>query len=83
MNLHCDYICKNGYVRQLNVCIKPLKPTFICIVFKNTACPSDRTPHFIITKINLLMLFKKVIAVYHKKHKKPIRSVPVAARSET
>jgi hypothetical protein len=36
-----------------------------------TVCTSKRIPHFNITKINWLMLFKEVIAVYREKHKKP------------
>jgi hypothetical protein len=33
------------------------------IIFKNSVRTSKRTPHFTITKINGLMLFKEVIAV--------------------
>jgi hypothetical protein len=34
------------------------------IVFKNSVRTSKRTPHLAITKINWLMLFKEIIAVY-------------------
>jgi hypothetical protein len=34
------------------------------MLFKNTVRTSKRTPHFTITKINWLTLFKEIIAVY-------------------
>jgi hypothetical protein len=37
----------------------------------NTACTSKRTPHFAITKINLLTLFKEIIPVYTENRMKP------------
>jgi hypothetical protein len=33
-----------------------------------------RTPHFSITKINWLMLFKEIMAVYSEDHTKPINT---------
>jgi hypothetical protein len=36
--------------------------------FKNSARTSKRTPHFTITKINWLTLFKEIIAVYTENH---------------
>jgi hypothetical protein len=41
------------------------------MLFKNSVRTSERTPHFTITKINWLTLFKEVIAVYFQSHKKP------------
>jgi hypothetical protein len=43
------------------------------MLFKNSVRTSKRTPHFTITNINWLMLFKEIIAVYsdsenHTKH---------------
>jgi hypothetical protein len=38
------------------------------MLFKNPGRTSKRKPHFTIAKINWLMLFKKVIAVYREKH---------------
>jgi len=38
--------------------------------FKNSVRTSKRTPHFTITKINWLTLFKKIIAVYTENHLK-------------
>jgi hypothetical protein len=44
------------------------------MLFKNSALTSKRTPHFTITKINWLMLFKEIIAVYSENHAKPINT---------
>jgi hypothetical protein len=41
------------------------------MLFKNSVRASTRTPHFTITKINWLMLFKEIIAVYSETHTKP------------
>jgi hypothetical protein len=43
------------------------------MIFKNSVLTAKKTPHFTITKINWLTLFKEIIAVYtenHTKHKK-------------
>jgi hypothetical protein len=50
------------------VFLNPLKPTFVFIIFKNSVRTSKRTPHFTITKIDWLMLFKELIDVYNEKH---------------
>jgi len=44
------------------------------MLFKNSVRTSKRTLHFTITKINWLMLFKEIIAVYSEKHTKPINT---------
>jgi hypothetical protein len=44
------------------------------MLFKNSVRTSKRTPHFTITKINWLTLFKEIIAVYSEKHAKPINT---------
>jgi hypothetical protein len=44
------------------------------MLFKNSVRTSKRTPHFTITEINRLMLFKEIIAVYSEKHTKPINT---------
>jgi hypothetical protein len=36
----------------------PLKPKLVQMLFKNSVRTSKRTPHFTITKINWLTLFK-------------------------
>jgi hypothetical protein len=41
------------------------------MLFKNPVRTSKRTPHFTITKINWLMLFKEIIAAYSDNHIKP------------
>jgi hypothetical protein len=40
------------------------------MLFKNSARTSKGTPHFTITAINLLTLFKKIIPVYAENHTK-------------
>jgi hypothetical protein len=42
------------------------------MLFKKSVRTLKRTPHFTITKINWLMLFKEIIAVYNENHTKPI-----------
>jgi hypothetical protein len=54
--------------------INPLKMKLVYILFKNSVRTSKRTPHFTITRINLLMLFKEIIAVYSENHAKPIHT---------
>jgi hypothetical protein len=44
------------------------------MLFKNPVRTSKRTPHFTITKINFLTLFKEIIAVYIDNHAKPINT---------
>jgi hypothetical protein len=44
------------------------------MLFKNPVRTSKRTPHFTITKISWLMLFKEIIDVYSKNNKKPINT---------
>jgi hypothetical protein len=44
------------------------------MLFKNPVRTSKRTPHFTITKINWLTLFKEIIAVYSEIHRKPINA---------
>jgi hypothetical protein len=41
------------------------------MLFKNSVRTSKRTPHFTVTKINWLMLFKEIITVYSDSNKKP------------
>jgi hypothetical protein len=41
-------------------------------MFKNSVRTLKRTPHFTIAKINWLMPFKEIIAVYGEKNTKPI-----------
>jgi hypothetical protein len=46
----------------------------VWILFKNSARTAKKTPHFTVTKINWLTLFKEIIAVYSNNHTKPINS---------
>jgi hypothetical protein len=54
--------------------IDPLKPKLVTVVFNNSVRTSKRTTHFTITKINWLMLFKEMIAVYSEKHSNPFNT---------
>jgi hypothetical protein len=54
--------------------IIPLQPKLVYIIFKNPVRTSKRTPHFTITEINWLTLFKEIIAAYRKNHTKPINT---------
>jgi hypothetical protein len=49
----------------------PLKTKLVYVLFKIAVRTSKRTPHFTITKINLLTLFKEVIAVCSENDTKP------------
>jgi hypothetical protein len=40
------------------------------MIFKNVVRTAKKTPHFTITKINRLTLFKEIIAVYSENHTK-------------
>jgi hypothetical protein len=41
------------------------------MLFKNSVRTSKGTPHFTITPMNFLTLFKEIIAVYSENHAKP------------
>jgi hypothetical protein len=57
---------------RLNVnWINPLKPKLVQIIFKNPVRATKKTPHFTITKIDWLTLFKEIIAVYSETHMNP------------
>jgi len=45
------------------------------MLFKNSVRTSKRTPHFTITEINWLTLFRKIIAVYSENYVKPIKTI--------
>jgi hypothetical protein len=47
------------------------------MLFKNPVRTSKRTPHITITKINWLMLFEEIIAVYSENHTKRINTLCV------
>jgi hypothetical protein len=50
----------------------PLNPYIVQILVNNSVRTSKKTPHFTITKINWLTLFKEIIAVYTENHTEPI-----------
>jgi hypothetical protein len=45
------------------------------MLFKNSVRTSKRTPHFTITKVNWLTLFKEIIAVYNENNAKLIINI--------
>jgi hypothetical protein len=49
-----------------------LKPKLDSVVFKGSVRTSKRTPHFTITKINWLTLFKEIIVVYSENNKNAV-----------
>jgi hypothetical protein len=52
--------------------LNPLKPKLVQITFKNSVRTAKKTQHFTITKINLFLLFKEIIAVDGENYMKPI-----------
>jgi hypothetical protein len=62
----------NSRKRHIAVFINPLKPKLVKIILKNSVRTSKKTQPVTITKINLLTLFKKIIAVYTKNRIEPI-----------
>jgi hypothetical protein len=53
--------------------INPLKK-LAYLIFTNSVRTAKKTQRFYITKINWLMLFKKITAVYSENHTKPINT---------
>jgi hypothetical protein len=51
--------------------LNPLKPKLVEIIFKDSVRTAKKTPHFAVTKINRLTLFKEIIGVYRENHTKP------------
>jgi hypothetical protein len=66
--------CVGEFQKSSSPFLNPLKPKLTCIIFKNSVRTSKRTPHFTITNINWLMLFKGIIVVYSDNHIKPINT---------
>jgi hypothetical protein len=44
------------------------------MVYKNWVHTTKRTPHFTIKRINWIMMFKNIFAVYNEKNKIPIKT---------
>jgi hypothetical protein len=65
-------------MRYNKMTVSPLESKIDCTIFKSSVRTSKRTPHFTITKINWLTLFKEIIAVYteksYKTHKYKMQS---------
>jgi hypothetical protein len=43
-------------------------------LFTNLVCTAKKTQHYIIAKINWLMLFQEIISIYNENHTKPINT---------
>jgi uncharacterized protein YktB (UPF0637 family) len=52
-----------------------MKPKLVWTIFKNSVRTAKKTPHFTVTKIDRLTLFKEIIAVYSENHTKPIKTL--------
>jgi hypothetical protein len=51
--------------RIMSCIFYPLKPKVVYVLFKNSVRTSKRTPHFTITRINWLTLFKEINRCLH------------------
>jgi hypothetical protein len=72
-NLHVvvTYPLAHSCAQSCKQIFNPLKPKLVWIVLKNSARASKRTPHFTITAIDLLTMFKEMIPVYAENNTKP------------
>jgi hypothetical protein len=69
----CKNLCRElpfGGCKEISI-FNPLKPKLVQIIFKNWVRTSKTTPHFTMININLLTLFKEIIAVYPEISTKP------------
>jgi hypothetical protein len=62
-----EFVSMNHYGMQ--------KPKSVYTILKNSVRTSKKTPHFTITKIKWLMLFKEIIAVYIEKLSSPTSTI--------
>jgi hypothetical protein len=62
----------NGWIQQQGE--RSFMYKLVWVIFMNPVPTSKRTPHFTITNIYVLMLFKEIIAVYKENHMKPINT---------
>jgi hypothetical protein len=74
-NPKCAELSQNEYQKTwMPMSFLPLKPQLVQIIFKNSVRTAKKTLHFTITKINLLILFKEIVAVYIENHTKHINT---------
>jgi hypothetical protein len=52
------------------------------MLFKNSVRTSKRTPHFTITKINWLMLFKEIIPLQPKRERERVRKDSIRVKEK-
>jgi hypothetical protein len=62
----------NKYLLML--VMKSIYAELVQIIFKDSVRTANKTPHFTITKINWLTLFKEIIPVYSENHTKHINT---------
>jgi hypothetical protein len=67
---NCEvYLSVLRYILTTHIYVLILGSTeFIRIMFKNSVRTAKKTPHFTVTKINRLTLFKEITAVYRENH---------------
>jgi Na+/serine symporter len=58
-------VCDSNWKYRFRV-FNALKPMLVFIIVINSVRTLKRTQHFTITKINWLVLFKEIIAVYNE-----------------
>jgi hypothetical protein len=70
----CSIICKHNILMCKQKIWQPqLNPLIYGIIlFKNSVRTAKKTPHFSVTNINRLTLFKEITAVYSEDNTKPI-----------
>jgi hypothetical protein len=63
-------LCGKLYACRTRGQVKPVEAEARLKIFDNSVRTTKKTPHFTITKINWLTLFKEIIAVYSENHTK-------------
>jgi hypothetical protein len=66
-------LCQTWHLVGLSVWLF-MKPEFSIITLKNSVCTTKKMHYLTITKIMLLILFKKIIPFYSEYHMKPINA---------
>jgi hypothetical protein len=59
-----------GTVAQIATVVPRSSPAGTLVLFNNSVRTAKKTQHFTITKLNLLILFEEIIAVYTENHTK-------------
>jgi hypothetical protein len=64
---------KDQCLALMSMVINRFSPKLFWTLFKNSGRTAKKTPHFTVTKINRLTLFKEIIAVYSENRTKRIK----------